>query len=154
MSPPSGSLSENPSEIRSVGRPLIAVGDDEPLHSEPRTDDRRAEAVGVVKRLLIIVGDHARSATLLGIELSPADLRAVFGALRDHARGGPGVPVPGARDEIHSHVLDRLFDELVEEPSNVLHSTRTGPDSIRYEAMDPAFWIECLDLLENTLCPD
>ena len=40
------------------------------------------------------------------------------------------------------------------EPSNVLFTTRTGPDSIRYDAMEPDFWIECLDLMERTLCPD
>lgn len=44
--------------------------------------------------------------------------------------------VPGARDEIHAHVLDRFFEELVGEPSNVLFTARTGPDSIRYDAMD------------------
>ncbi len=108
----------------------------------------------MLKRLMVIAGDHARSAKALGIELQPDDLRAVIGVLRDHASGGRGLPVPGARDAIHAHVLDRFFEELVEEPSNVLFTSRTGPDSIRYDAMDPDFWIECLDLMERTLCPD
>lgn len=127
----------------------FAPGDGPPR----KIPDRKTEAARVLKRLLVVAGDHARAAEALGIELRPDDVRAVIGALRDHARGGPGLPVPGARDGIHAHVLDRFFEELVEEPSNILFTTRTGPDSIRYDAMDAGFWIECLDLLERTLCP-
>lgn len=141
--------------IPPLGRQLNAV-EDEPEEA-PRPPqafrERGAEAARVLKRLMVIAGDHARSAKALGIELQPDDLRAVIGALRDHASGGRGLPVPGARDEVHAHVLDRFFEELVEEPSNILFTTPTGPDSIRYDAMDPGFWLECLDLLERTLCP-
>jgi hypothetical protein len=145
-----------PFRIPSLGRRLIAAEDEpvEPLRPPQAIGDRGAEAARVLKRLMVIAGDHARSARALGIELQPADLRAVIGALRDHARGGSGLPVPGARDAIHAHVLDRFFEELVEEPSNVLFATRTGQDSIRYDAMEPDFWIECLDLMERTLCTD
>ena len=76
----------------------------------------------------------------------------VISALRDHARGGKGSPVPGSRDEIHGYCLNRLFDEFVEEPSNILFTTKTGPDTTRYDAMNAAFWIECLDLMEDTFC--
>lgn len=138
----------------SFGRRLIAVEAEETVRPPQVIGDRGAEAARVLKRLLVIAGDHARAAVALGIELGPDDLRAVIGALRDHARGGPGLPVPGARDEIHAHVLNRFFEELVEEPSNVLFTTRTGPDSLRYDAMETDFWIECLDLFERTLCPD
>ena len=96
---------------------------------------------------------HRHAAVPLGIGLTSGDLRAVLAALRGHARGGSGLPVPGARDEIHSHILNRLFEELVEEPSNILFTTATGPETIRYDAMEPAFWIECLDLAEKTHCP-
>jgi len=37
----------------------------------------------------------------------------------------------------------------VEEPSNILYLVQTGPDTTRYDAMDSAFWIECLDLLQK-----
>ena len=94
--------------------------------------------------------DHRQAALPLKIELGAQDIQAVLGALREHARGGSGSPVPGARDEIHGYCLNRLFDELVEEPSNILFTTKTGPDSIRYDAMNSEFWIECLDLMEAT----
>ena len=51
---------------------------------------------------------------------------------------------------IHAHVLTRLFEELVEEPSNILFTTVTGPETTRYDAMNPSFWLECLDLMEKT----
>jgi hypothetical protein len=141
--------------IPPLGRRLIrAEGEPEEAGRPPQAiENRGAEAARVLKRLMILAGDHARSATALGIELRTDDLRAVIAALRDHARGGTGLPVPVARDEVHAHVLDRFFEELVEEPSNILFTTATGPDSIRYDAMDPGFWLECLDLLEHTLCP-
>ena len=115
--------------------------------------DRRGEAKRIVKRLAAIVEDHRQSAIPLKIELGAKDIAAVLEALRDHARGGTGTPVPGARDEVHGYCLNRLFDELVEEPSNILFTTKTGPDTLRYDAMNAEFWIECLDLMEDTFCP-
>lgn len=120
---------------------------------EQEIHDRKGEAKRVVKRLAALIEEHRQAAIPLGITFTAADLRAVLAALRDHARGGSGLPVPGSRDEIHAHVLNRLFEELVEEPSNILFTTATGPDSIRYDAMNPSFWIECLDLAEKTICP-
>lgn len=114
--------------------------------------DRKAEAKRIVKRLAAIVEDHRHAALPLNIELGASDLSSVLEALRKHAQGDPGKPVAGARDEIHAYCLDRLFDELVEEPSNILFTTKTGPKTIRYDAMNAAFWIECLDLMEATFC--
>jgi len=113
-------------------------------------EDPKGETKRIVKRLAAIVEDHRLSAIPLGIQFQAADLRLVINALRDHAKGGTGLPIQGTRDEIHSHVLTRLFEELVEEPSNILFTTITGPDTTRYDAMNPSFWIECLDLMEKT----
>lgn len=143
-----------PLKISPLGRQLVALEPDETPRPPQVIEHRGEEAARVLKRLMVIAGDHARSAKTLGIELQPSDLRSVISSLRDHARGGSGLPVPGARDDIHAHVLDRFFEELVAEPSNILFTSVTGPDSIRYDAMDLAFWIDCLDLLERTLCPN
>ncbi len=133
-------------------RPLLDVGaGGAPLPEiEQEIADRKGEARRVVNRLAAIVEDHRQAALPLDIELGAGDISAVLGALREHARGAAGTPVPGARDEIHGYCLNRLFDELVEEPSNILFTTRTGPGTIRYDAMNAAFWIECLDLMEAT----
>lgn len=144
----------NSEEPPKTVRPLFEMGSEIP--SNPEVDqeiqDRKGEAEKVVKRLITIFEDHKDAAIPLKIKLSSQDLRLVLKALRDHAKGGSGSPVSGSRDEIHGYCLNRLFDELVEEPSNILYTTRTGPDTMRYDAMNASFWIECLDLMETTLC--
>ncbi len=135
-------------------RPLFKKGTEIPPGTESPQDigDRKGEARRIIKRLAAIVDDHRQAALGLNIDLGADDLLRVLNALRDHARGGQGTPVEGGRDEIHSYCLNRLFDELVEEPSNILFTTKTGPDTIRYDAMNSAFWVECLDLMELTYC--
>ncbi len=135
-------------------RPLFEMGTEIPAQPERTQDitDRRAEAKRIVKRLAAIVEDHRQAGVALKIELGPGDLQAVLERLRTHAKGRQGTPLNGGRDEIHSYCLNRLYDELVEEPSNILFTTKTGPDSVRYDAMNAAFWIECLDLMEDIYC--
>lgn len=135
-------------------RPLFEMGSEIPSNPEVEQEikDRKGEAKRVVKRLISIFEDHKDAAIPLKIKLSSEDLHLVINALRDHAKGGAGSPVSGSRDEIHGYCLNRLFDELVEEPSNILFTTKTGPDTMRYDAMNASFWIECLDLMESTFC--
>ena len=144
----------NSEEPPKTVRPLFEMGSEIPSNPEvgQEIQDRKGEAERVVKRLTTIFEDHKDAAIPLKIKLSSQDLRLVLKALRDHAKGGSGSPVSGSRDEIHGYCLNRLFDELVEEPSNILFTTKTGPDTMRYEAMNASFWIECLDLMETTLC--
>ena len=136
-------------------RPLFEMGTELPAPPEVKQDieDRKGEAKRVVKRLAAIVEEHRQAALPLKVELGNEDLGSVIGALREHSSGKPGKPVSGSRDEIHAYCLDRLFDELVEEPSNILFTTQTGSKTIRYDAMSTDFWIECLDLMEATFCP-
>ena len=136
-------------------RPLFEMGTEVPPLPEADQDiaDRKGEAKRIVKRLAAIVEDHRQAAIPLNIELGASDLSSVLGALREHAQGRPGTPVGGAHDEVHGYCLNRLFDELVEEPSNILFTTKTGPDSIRYDAMNAKFWLDCLDLMEAIFCP-
>jgi hypothetical protein len=143
-----------PEEGKNRIRSLFEKGSE--THPQPdlkqEIKDRKGEAKRVVKRLFAIFEDHKDAALPLKIKLGSADLRLVINALREHARGGEGSPVPGSREEIHGYCLNRLFDELVEEPSNILFTTKTGPDTMRYDAMNAEFWIECLDLMEATFC--
>jgi len=115
-------------------------------------EDPKGEAQRIIKRIAAIVEDHRQAAVPLKIDLRPDDLRAVVGSLKQHAKGAAGTPVPGARDEIHGYCLNRLFEELVEEPSNILFTTQKGSDAVRYDAMSASFWLECLDLFELKYC--
>lgn len=131
-------------------RPLFEMGTElpPPPEIEQEIGDRKGEDKRIVKRLAAIVEDHRQSALPLKIELGANDIGSVINALREHAQGSPGNPVSGARDEIHGYCLNRLFDELVEEPSNILFTTNTVPDTVRYDAMNATLWMECLDLME------
>jgi len=138
-------------KIPETVRPLFQIEEEEPTPpaDKPEIVDRTAEAKRVVKRISTIIDEHRRASILLEVELGATELGIVIAALRDHAKGGPGTLELSGLDEIKSYCLQRLFEELVEEPSNILYVTTTGPDSTRYDAMDSSFWIECLDLLEK-----
>jgi len=150
-SSPNKNFSKNPSVMRS----LFEMGTEVPATVEAKQDmeDPKGEAQRIVKRLAAIVEDHRQASKPLEIDLGPDDIRAVIGSLKKHAKGGAGAPVSDARDEIHGYCLNRLFEELVEEPSNILFTTQKGADIIRYDAMNVSFWLECLELFELIYCP-
>ena len=150
-----GSADRAPSKMPRFVRPLFEMGTEtpRPVEAKQEMEDPAGEAKRIVKRLAAIVEDHRQAAIPLEIDLNSEDLSAVIAALKEHARGKEGTPVPGARDEIHGYCLNRLFEELVEEPSNILFTTQKGAETIRYDAMNAAFWIECLDLFEAMYCP-
>ncbi|PQJ27825.1 hypothetical protein [Rubritalea profundi] len=134
-------------------RKLFSVVQEEPKADPNQKEmvNRKAEAQRVVKRLEKIIKEHYQASLSLSIDLSDENLKIVTNALRDHARGGTGNITLKENDEIRAHCLNRLFEELVEEPSNILYTTSTGADTMRYDAMDLTFWIECLDLLDQSI---
>jgi hypothetical protein len=139
---------ETPTELSAY----LDLPDLTPPSQTPKSESPGEEKARILKRLIALVAEHSLSAERVGIHLSQNDLKIVFAALRDHAKTGTAPTFDTSRDEIHHYVLDSLFAELVEEPSNILYTTRTSADTMRYDAMQPDFWIECLDLLEKRLC--
>lgn len=138
-------------KIPSNIRPLFDI---EPLvipelEAPQEIDDRKGESARVLKRLSAIIAEHQDASRGLNITIGEEEILIVSAALRDHAQGGTGELKLPNDDEIYAHCLKRLFEELVEEPSNILYTTKTGPDSMRYDAMNAPFWIECLDHLEQ-----
>lgn len=118
----------------------------------PRTpQERQLEISRIIPRLVALIDEHRRAAASMNIILSQQDMQCVIEALKEHARNGHPQPASTARDEVHAYVLHRLFEELSEEPSNILFTTKTSPDTVRYDAMESAFWMECLNELEKRL---
>jgi hypothetical protein len=142
-------------DIPDTVRPLFEIAPNAPVIPEdkPEIANRPAEAKRVLKRIAAIIEDHRQASAPLKVEFGIDELRIVINALRDHAKGGAGAVETDGKDEMKDYCLTRLFEELVEEPSNILYTTSTGPDTIRYDAMESAFWIECLDLLEKNYRP-
>ncbi|MFC5050953.1 hypothetical protein ACFPK9_10035 [Rubritalea spongiae] len=134
-------------------RKLFSVEQEEPENNPNQKEmlNRKGEARRVVKRLTTIINEHNQASLSLNVHLAGEKLKIVTNALRDHAKGGTGEIILKGENEILAHCLNRLFEELVEEPSNILYTTSTGADSMRYDAMEPSFWIECLDLLDQSI---
>lgn len=134
-------------------RPLFNLEPEEPALSpnQNQMEDRAQETKRVLKRIATIIDEHQKASKGLNITIGETEICTVIAALRDHAKGGSGELALKNEDEIYAHCLQRLFEELVEEPSNILYTTKTGANSMRYDAMDSRFWIECLDQLELKL---
>jgi hypothetical protein len=142
------------SGLRLGGVPGLPDLEDFPTELATRPEDafpnRKEEARRVLKRLETIVTEHVRAAERMGVTRDRLSFKTVVDWLRDHAKGGtPELPSSG--DPVLDYLHQGLIDDLLLEPGNVLLATPTGPDSIRYDAMDAAFWRECLDLLETSL---
>ena len=118
---------------------------------KPEIENRKAEAKRVIKRIFGIILEHREASLQLDVDLNWEELSIVIAALRDHASGGQGTLKLTDYDEIESQRLNRLTEELVEEPCNIFYVTPTSPSSTRYNSMDPSFWIECLDLLDREI---
>lgn len=113
--------------------------------------DRAGETRRVVKRLLAIIDDHRIAAERLGVALDGSLLEAVIGALEAEVRREDPKPWLQPFDEVRSYVATALYEELLEEPSNILFTTQVSPDVVRYEAMEGEFWAGCVAALRQLL---
>lgn len=117
----------------------------------PKIPDRAGEIPRVLKRLKTLIGTHHESSVRSGYPLEPTDLRAVVSALLAETRGEDPVPHLDTGNEITTYFRRALYDELLEEPSNILFTTKVSEDVVRYEAMPVDFWRECLEALAADL---
>jgi len=125
----------------------------EPVKPPQEIADRAGEARRVVARLLAIIADHQPSAKRLGVALDPPALATVLSALLAESHRQDPRPILVQADEIRTYVLTTLYEELLVEPSNILHTTKINDEVIRYEAMEVDFWRECLATLLKQLPP-
>ncbi len=132
--------------------PILSLNTDKSFTPKPSQgiEQLKEEALHVVGRLETILLEHRQAAMHMKVDLDKEAVMVVISALRDHAKGGQGEIRTYSDDEILTYCLQRLFDELVEEPSNILYTTKTGKNKVRYDAMEAQFWIECLNLLEES----
>lgn len=122
-----------------------------PSKTPQKFEDRPGETKRITKRLLAIIADHHSSANHIGMALDQGMLLKVISALEAEARSEDATPLLHDEDEIHAYLMRALYEELLEEPSNILFTTQVNPDTVRYEAMEHDFWQECLAELRNQL---
>ena len=139
--------------IAATTRPILkdVFGGSNLPSDKPEIENRKTEAKRVIKRISGIILEHREASLQLDVELNWEELSIVIAALGNHASGGQGTLKLTDYDEIESQRLNRLTEELVEEPCNIFYVTPTSPSSTRYNSMDPSFWIECLDQLEREI---
>jgi hypothetical protein len=142
-----GNSSEIPFSVG--GLPLLP--DIAPSRTPQEIEDRRGEAKRIVKRLLAIIADHHSSAVHIGVALDQAMLLKVVSALEAETRNEDPAPLLESPDEVIAYLMRALYEELLEEPSNILFTTQVNPDTVRYEAMEVGFWQECLAELRRQL---
>jgi len=146
-----------PRRMRSFGTPAAEIMRldfsklGKPAEAQP-IEDRAAEARRVVKRLLAIIREHRASALRVASPLDDAALALVIRALRIESLGGDYRSLLHHDDPVTAYLRQSLFEELLEEPSNILFTTRVDDETTRYEAMESAFWRECLEVLEERVC--
>jgi hypothetical protein len=114
-------------------------------------EDRKGEAKRIVKRLLAIIADHHASAKHIDIELDQPLLLGVVAALEAETQNEDPAPLLNHPEEVRGYLMRALYEELLEEPSNILFTTQVSPDVVRYDAMEVGFWRECLAELRRQL---
>ncbi len=114
-------------------------------------EDRKAETRRIVKRLLAIIEEHRISALRMKVKMDSAMLNTVLCALEAETRKESPTPLLSSSDEIQTYVFTALYEDLLAEPSNILHTTHIAADVVRYEAMEVGFWKECIAQLRKTL---
>jgi hypothetical protein len=142
-----GAISDIPLSLHGIS-PLPEVESPKPPQE---IEDRKGEVRRITKRLLAIVEDHRVSALRISIQLDAAALHQVILALEAETRSEDPAVVLADENEIRSYVLTSLYEDLLAEPSNILHTTHIAEDVVRYEAMEVAFWQECIAGLKQKL---
>jgi hypothetical protein len=144
-------------QASSAGDRLLAIGgvpllpEIEAPKAPQEIEDRKGEAKRIVKRLLAIIADHHSSADCIGVALDPGLLLQVVAALEAETRNEDPSPLLRHEDEVRAYLMRALYEELLEEPSNILFTTQVNEDVVRYEAMEAGFWRECLGELGRQL---
>lgn len=142
--------------VLSDGKPLSIHGVSPlpelvPVKPPQEIEDRKGELRRIVKRLLAIIDEHRISAQRLEVAMDAAAIDTVLRALEaETRRENPGPILQEGGDEIRSYVLTSLYEDLLAEPSNILHTTHIAEGVVRYEAMEAAFWQECVASLRET----
>ena len=120
----------------------------EPVLPRP-IEDPQGEQRRVLKRLRDLIEMHQDLAERIGVLLGVVDIVAVIDALVAEAEGGDPHSALKHVDEVREYARLTMYDELLLEPSNVLLTTQVNADTVRYDSMPRAFWVDCLRTLRG-----
>ncbi len=108
-----------------------------------------AELKTVVGKMQVVIADYLESGKNLHISLQPVEILSAIDAALEEAQGRPS-PWPDGADA-RTFFVHGLYDEIIQQPSNIFE-TRLFPDgSQRYIPISPALWKACLQKLRDSI---
>ena len=116
----------------------------------PRPVDAN-QARTVVKRLRMLLGESLANAKRCGVELTPLKLVCVCDDLLREARESGYRPDYGPT--VKGFILGGIFDELVQQPSNIFDVAVDREGGQFYVPLSADNWIACLEALRFSLLP-
>lgn len=117
------------------------------IAGESAADTRQIHAV--VSKLHVVIADYLDSGQPLKITLSAVEILSAIEAAIQEASGQPS-PWPDGAD-VRTFFLHGLYDELVQQPSNIFE-TKLFPDGTeRYIPISRATWKACLEHLRGQI---
>jgi len=105
----------------------------------------------VVKRLRVLLGEGLVNAKRCGVELTPLQLVRVCDDLLREAREGGWQPDYGTT--VEGFILGGIFDELVQQPSNIFDVAVNREGGQFYVPLSADNWTACLEALRFSLLP-
>ncbi len=107
------------------------------------------EVDAIVRKLQVVMADYLESGRTLNIRLTAVEILSAIEAALAEARGTP-TPWPDGADA-RTFFLHGLYDEIIQQPSNIFE-TRVFPDgSSRYVPVSKAVWKACLEKLQKSI---
>jgi len=125
----------------------LLVGMAEPSQKPISKDQMRK----VLKRLRVLLGEAIEQGSRVGLDLSSVKLAALCGELiREAEELGYR---PAYDDSVEGFFLGGVFDELMQQPSNIFDAVM-GLDGVDYYVpLSAENWIACLEALRFSLQP-
>ena len=109
------------------------------------------QARTVVKRLRVLLGEGLANAKRCGVELNPAQLVRVCDDLLREALENGWRPDYGTT--VEGFLLAGIFDELVQQPSNIFDVATNSQGQQYYVPLSAENWTACLEALRLSLLP-
>ena len=117
------------------------------ISGESPADTRQIAAV--VAKLQVVIADYLESGKPIGIALNPVEILSAIEAAIAEAEGQPSPWPDGG--EARAFFVHGLYDELIQQPSNIFE-TKLFPDgSERYIPISRATWKACLMRLRERI---
>ena len=103
----------------------------------------------VVGRVAVVMADYLESGKDIGLELNPVEIVSAVDAAIREAEGLPS-PWPDGADA-RTFFIHGLYDELIQQPSNIFETRRFPDGTERYVPIARATWKACLERLRQQI---